>query len=229
VNGKYVSYIRVSTQKQGRSGLGLAAQRETINAFLNGGRWTLVSEHVEVESGKNGDRPKLAEALAMCRLHRATLLVAKLDRLARNVRFIAALMESGVKFRAVDMPEVSEMVVHILASVAQGEARAISDRTKAALAAAKARGTSLGGLRVSRERWDRVAAKGRAEGTARRSQMASEWAADVLPIIREIKRNGAVTLREIAVGLTMRGIETRRGAQQWSAVQVARVMEMAKT
>lgn len=227
MNGKFVSYIRVSTQRQGRSGLGLRAQRDAITGYLNGGQWKLVGEFVEVESGKNNDRPQLAEALALCRLHKATLLVAKLDRLARNVRFIAALMESNVKFRAVDMPDVNEMVVHILASVAQGEAKAISDRTKAALAAAKARGTVLGGLRVSRERWDRVAAKGRAVGTERRSEMASEWAADVLPIIKDIKRSGAVTLRDIADGLTARGIGTRRGGQQWTAVQVSRVLEMA--
>src|SRR5215472_16311956 len=149
MKGKFVSYLRVSTQKQGKSGLGLEAQRESVSAYLNGGKWTLVSEVVEVESGKRADRPQLEKALRLCRLHRAVLLVAKLDRLARNVAFISALMESGVKFVAVDMPDVNDMVVHILASVAQGEAEAISDRTKAALAAAKARGKQLGGLR-----WD---------------------------------------------------------------------------
>ena len=129
MNGKFVSYLRVSTQRQGKSGLGLEAQREAVSGYLNGGKWTLVSEIVEVESGKRADRPELAKALSLCRLHRATLLVAKLDRLARNVAFISALMESGVKFVAVDLPQANELTVHIMASMAEYEAKAISART----------------------------------------------------------------------------------------------------
>src|ERR1700679_1485465 len=136
MNGKFVSYLRVSTQRQGKSGLGLEAQREAVSGYLNGGKWTLVSEIVEVESGKRADRPELAKALSLCRLHRATLLVAKLDRLARNVAFIPALMESGGKFGGVDLPQANELTVH---SMAEYEAKAISARTKAALQAAKAR------------------------------------------------------------------------------------------
>jgi DNA invertase Pin-like site-specific DNA recombinase len=181
MNGKFVSYLRVSTQRQGKSGLGLEAQRAAVAGYLNGGRWTVIQELVEVESGKRSDRPKLAEALRLCRLHKAVLLVAKIDRLARNVAFISALMESGVKFVAVDMPEVNELVVHILASVAEGEARAISARTKAALAAAKVRGTVLGGLR-----WDinKVGAQGRKAALLTRQESAAKYRADVLPIIQ---------------------------------------------
>jgi DNA invertase Pin-like site-specific DNA recombinase len=226
MNGKFVSYIRVSTQKQGRSGLGLEAQRESISSYLNGGRWSLAGEFVEVESGKRKDRPELTKALSLCRLHRATLLVAKLDRLARNVAFISALMEAGVKFVAVDLPQANELTVHVMAAMAQYEAKAISDRTRVALAAAKARGAILGGRKVSAERWERISRKGRREGTEKRSELASKWACDVLPIIADIQQTGAASLREIAAALNERGIETRRGGE-WSAVQVARVLAKA--
>lgn len=224
MNGKFVGYIRVSTQKQGRSGLGLEAQKESITNYLNGGRWSLVGEFVEVESGKRSDRPELAKALSLCRLHRATLLVAKLDRLARNVAFISALMEAGVKFVAVDLPMANELTVHVMAAMAQYEAKAISERTRVALAQAKARGAVLGGRKVSADRWARIASRGRRAGTAARSEMASKWSADVLPIIDDIRKGGASSLREIAAGLNERQIQTRRGAE-WNAVQVQRVLQ----
>src|SRR5919205_517927 len=145
--GTFVSYLRVSTARQGRSGLGLEAQRQAVTDFLNGGNWHLAAEVVEVESGKRNDRPKLAEALRLCRLHGAVLIIAKLDRLARNVAFISNLMESRVEFTAVDFPQANRLTVHILAAVAEHEREMISQRTKAALAAAKARGTQLGGHR----------------------------------------------------------------------------------
>jgi DNA invertase Pin-like site-specific DNA recombinase len=227
MNGKVVTYCRVSTARQGRSGLGLEAQRTAINAYLNGGNWQMVGEYVEVESGKRSEnRPQLQEALSMCRLHRAKLVIAKLDRLARNVAFVSALMESKVKFVAVDLPEANELTIHIMAAMAEHEAKAISQRTKVALAASKRRGTVLGGRRVSRDRWDQIAATGRTASQEKRSEMASEWAADVLPIIKDIRKHGAESLREIAAALNKRGIETRRGGQ-WSAVQVARVLAMA--
>lgn len=146
--GKFVAYYRVSTQRQGRSGLGLEAQQAALRAYLNGSEWKMLTEFTEVESGKRNDRAALAKALALCRVHRATLLVAKLDRLARNVAFISALMESGVEFSAVDFPQANRLTVHVLAAVAEHEATTISERTRAALAAAKARGTKLGGLRA---------------------------------------------------------------------------------
>src|ERR671927_1374969 len=142
--GRYVSYLRVSTDRQGRSGLGLEAQRKAVEDFLNGGRWDLIAEFVEVESGKRDDRPKLADALALCRLHNATLVIAKLDRLSRDAHFLLGLQKAGVRFVAADMPEANELVVGIMAVVAQAERKMISARTKAALAAAKARGKRLG-------------------------------------------------------------------------------------
>jgi len=233
MTGKFVSYIRVSTQKQGRSGLGLEAQREAITNYLNGGKWSLVGEFVEVESGKRSDRPQLAKALNLCQLTGAKLLVPKLDRLSRNVAFISALMESGVKFVACDLPEANELTVHILASMAQYEVKAISERTRNALRAAKKRGTTkdgrvlvLGGRRVSAERWARIASKGRKQGTQTRSDAASKRASAVLPIIEDIRQSGADSLRQIAAVLNERGITTARGGE-WSAVQVQRVMTLA--
>jgi len=222
MKGKFVSYLRVSTQRQGKSGLGLEAQREAVAGYLDGGQWTLVQEVVEVESGKRSDRPELARALSLCRLHRATLLVAKLDRLARNVAFISALMEAGVKFVAVDLPQANELTVHIMAAMAEYEAKAISARTKAALAAAKARGTVLGGLR-----WDitKVASKGRKVALRTRQENASKYQADVVPVIAEKMKSGGWSFRKIAMMLNADGIPTPRGnGGEWSGVQVQRVM-----
>src|SRR6478752_9170661 len=145
--GNFVAYYRVSTARQGRSGLGLDAQRKAVTDFLNGGSWELSSEFVEIESGKANDRPQLEQALATCELSGATLVVAKLDRLSRNLAFLAKLQESGARFVAADMPEANELTIHIMAAVAQAERKAISVRTKEALAAAKARGVKLGGRR----------------------------------------------------------------------------------
>jgi len=217
--GKYVSYLRVSTQRQGRSGLGLDAQREAVTGYLNGGKWELIEEIVEVESGKHNDRPELARALSLCRLHHATLLVAKIDRLARNVAFISTLMEAGVDFVAVDLPQANRLTVHIMAAMAEHEAAAISARTKAALAAAKARGTKLGGYR-----WavGSVARKGSAASVRVRSEQAAKWANDLRPIVADIKKAGASSLHQIAAALNQRKIPTARGGQ-WSAVQVQRL------
>jgi DNA invertase Pin-like site-specific DNA recombinase len=219
--GKFVAYYRVSTAKQGRSGLGLEAQQEAVRSYLNGGAWQLVDEVVEVESGKRNDRPKLAEALRLCRLHGATLIIAKLDRLARNVAFISNLMESGVEFTAVDFPQANRLTVHILAAVAEHEAKAISTRTKDALAAAKARGTSLGG---DRGNLPAVAKDGAKASVAARIAKANNRASDLAPIIEELKAAGAVSLRQIAAGLNGKGIRTGRGGE-WSAVQVKRVLD----
>jgi DNA invertase Pin-like site-specific DNA recombinase len=218
--GKFISYLRVSTQRQGKSGLGLEAQRGAVTDYLNGGKWKLVEEVVEVESGKRSDRPALAKALSLCRIHNAVLLVAKLDRLARNVAFISSLMESGVEFVAVDLPQANKLTVHVMAAMAEYEAQAISARTKAALAAAKARGVKLGG-----HRWNiqSVALRGNAAGVQVRVAKARKRAADLLPVIRAIQEEGAQSLRQVATVLNMRGIKAPRGGD-WSTVQVQRVV-----
>lgn len=224
-NGKFVSYLRVSTARQGTSGLGLEAQRASVASYLNGGDWALVEEVVEVESGKRNDRPALAKALRLCRKHRATLVIAKLDRLARNVAFISNLMESGVEFVAVDMPQANRFVVHILAAVAEHEAEAISRRTKAALQAAKARGTKLGGRRVSPQRFAEIGEKGRLA----RSEKARRMKADVMPTISKIQASGAASLRAIAAQLNALEIPTPTKRGEWSAVQVQRIMATQMT
>src|SRR5262249_36003375 len=141
--GKFVAYYRVSTDKQGKSGLGLDAQRKAVNDYLNGGDWELAAEFTEIESGKKGNRPEPVKALAACKRHKATLVIARLDRLARNVHFISGLMETKVKFVACDMPEATPFMLYIYAAAAEQEARAISARTKVALQAAKQRGGGL--------------------------------------------------------------------------------------
>lgn len=220
--GGFVAYYRVSTARQGASGLGLEAQQEAVRAYLNGGNWRMVAEVTEVESGKRNDRPKLAEALRLCKLHGATLIIAKLDRLARNVAFISNLMEAGVDFVAVDFPKANRLTVHILAAVAEHEREMISARTKAALQAAKARGKRLGGDRGNFAR-DRVL--GPAVSAAARAAKANARAALVAPIVKELQAAGA-SLRTIAAELNERGIPAPRGGR-WSAVQVKRVVERA--
>jgi DNA invertase Pin-like site-specific DNA recombinase len=217
--GKFIAYYRVSTQRQGRSGLGLEAQQSAVRDYLNGGDWRLVAELTEVESGKRSDRPKLAEALKLCRLHGATLIVAKLDRLARNVAFLSNLMESGVDFHAVDFPQANRLTIHILAAVAEHEAKAISERTKAALAAAKKRGVKLGG-----DRGAKVTPMMRKAALAAVQERVQARAMDLAPIVKELQAAGATSLRAIADGLNDRGIPTARGGQ-WSAVQVMRVLD----
>ena len=145
--GNFVSYLRMSTQKQGRSGLGLEAQRAAVDTFLNGGRWTIVEEFVETESGKRDDRPALQLALTSCRIHNATLLIAKLDRLSPDAAFLLNLQKAEAKFVACDIPEADNFTVGIFALLAQKERELISSRTREALAAAKRRGVKLGGHR----------------------------------------------------------------------------------
>ena len=217
--GKFVAYYRVSTQRQGRSGLGLEAQQAAVRDYLNGGDWRLVAEVTEVESGKRSDRPKLTEALKLCRLHCAVLIIAKLDQLARNVAFISNLMESGVDFHAVDFSQANRLTVHILAAVAEHEAKAISERTKAALAAAKRRGVKLGGYRGTTI--TNAMRKAASEGLKERARAR---AVDLAPTIAELQAGGATSLRAIAAGLNERGIPTARGGE-WTATQVMRVID----
>ncbi len=220
-DGKFISYLRVSTAKQGASGLGLEAQRKSVSDHLNGGAWTLVREFVEIESGKRDDRPKLAEAMALCRLHGATLLIAKLDRLSRDAHFLLGLQKAGVDFVACDMPTANRLTVGILAMVAEEERRAISKRTKDALAAAKVRGTKLGG---DRGKLHLVRDAGRAAGIAVRQARASGRAVDLAPIIAELRAEGSTTLAALADGLNARGIPAAKGGV-WTAMQISRVIK----
>lgn len=165
-SGRFVAYYRVSTDEQGRSGLGLEAQRRAVRAYLDGGQSDLLAEFTEVETGKGRNalatRPQLAAALALCRKRKATLVIAKLDRLARNVAFVSGLMESRVPFVAADLPSADRFMLHVYAAVAEEEARTIGERTKAALAAAKARGVRLG----EQGRINALRQKADAEGSA---------------------------------------------------------------
>jgi DNA invertase Pin-like site-specific DNA recombinase len=217
--GKWISYLRVSTDRQGRSGLGLEAQRKAVEEFLNGGRWQLVKEFVEVESGKRADRPVLADAIKACRLYGAKLVIAKIDRLSRDAHFLLGLEKAGVDFVAADMPNANRLTVGIMAMVADEERRMISARTKAALAAAKRRGVKLGGYRGGK-----LTRKTREAGSEAMARIAANRAADVAPIVAELQAAGATSLRAIAAGLNERNIPTARGDGEWSAVQVARVL-----
>lgn len=211
--GKFVGYYRVSTKRQGASGLGLDAQKQAVAQHLNGGRWRMVGEFTEVESGKRNDRPQLAAALRACQLYGATLVIAKMDRLARNVHFISGLMESGVEFVAVDFPQANRLTIHILAAVAEHEREMISARTKAALAAAKRRGVRLGNPNLK-------PGTNTNKATATKRAKAGDFAARVRPVMQEI----GGSYRQIAAALNDRGIGTRRGGE-WSATQVMRVMQ----
>jgi DNA invertase Pin-like site-specific DNA recombinase len=210
----YIAYYRVSTKGQGESGLGLEAQRSAVLAYLKGGNETLADEYTEVESGTGKrvkHRPALHQALEACRKRKATLVIAKLDRLARNVAFTATLMESNVKFIAVDIPNATKLTIHILAAVAEDEAERISARTKAALAAAKARGTELGkhGKVLAQERKD--AAQG--------------FAASMRPRIEELKAEGYTSVRSLAQALNARAIPTPSVEGTWHPNSVQRLLD----
>lgn len=211
----YVAYARVSTAKQGRSGLGLEAQEAAIQAFIKDGDRLLAPIYIEVESGKHSDRPELAKALKRAKLTGSTLLVAKLDRLSRNVAFISQLMEAKVDFIACDQPSATPFTIHIYAALAENERKMISERTKAALQAAKERGTKLGGFRGHKVN--------PALGTAERTKRAALFNGRVAEAIADVQQAGITSLAGIARELTRQGIPTSRGGA-WKATQVARVM-----
>ncbi|CCQ72411.1 recombinase family protein [Magnetospira sp. QH-2] len=211
---KMVTYFRVSTDRQGRSGLGLDAQRQAVTTYLGNGQWEVVGEFVEVESGRNNDRPRLADALAICRKKKATLVIAKLDRLSRNLAFTANLMEAGVDFVATDMPHANKTMLQMMAVFAEHEREMISKRTKEALAAAKQRGVKLGSPNPR---------KGSTIGNAVKSARADQFATNIHPIIGEIQSAGITTLRGIAAALDARGICAPRGGY-WKPTSVRRVM-----
>jgi DNA invertase Pin-like site-specific DNA recombinase len=220
---KAVAYYRVSTDKQGRSGLGLEAQQAAVRAFLDGKGWPPLAEFVEVESGRKADRPELVKAMAACRLYGAILVIAKLDRLSRNAAFLLTLRDAGIEFVACDMPDANRLTVGIMAMVAEDEAERISARTRAALAAAKARGTKLGGFRGYVP-----SAADRAAAAAIQTAKARQTATAILPIVRELQAAGIISLSGIARELTRRGIPTPRGADSgWHAVQVQNLLAMA--
>jgi DNA invertase Pin-like site-specific DNA recombinase len=243
-HGKWISYLRVSTDRQGKSGLGLSAQRTAVTDHLNGGSWKLVKEFVEVESGKRIDnRPQLDEAIKACRLHGAKLLIAKLDRLSRDAHFLLGLEKAGVDFVAADMPNANRLTIGIMAMVAEEERRMISARTKAALAAAKKAGTKLGGRRYKFKRdakkqviigadgkpiRTKVIANGsdasRKAAVEARQARAAQRASDLAPTIAALQAAGKTSLRAIAAELNDQGITTARGGS-WSPVQVARIIE----
>lgn len=217
MNKKAVAYFRVSTVRQRESGLGLDAQREIVRRFANSHGQQIISEHTEVESGKKTDvdRPQLAAALALCRKLDATLIVSKLDRLSRNALFLLQLQQANVEFICCDCPNVDRFTVGILALVAQRERELISERTKSALAAAKARGIRLGTRTPDRQ--VRLMMKGY-------KRQGEQFIARVRPIIEEIKSSGVTTLTGIAQCLSRRGIPTRTGKTVWFASTVKTVV-----
>jgi DNA invertase Pin-like site-specific DNA recombinase len=227
-----IAYCRVSTKQQGASGLGMEAQRAAVEAYARQHGARVAAMYVEVESGKLADRPELAKALAHAKRSKATLCCAKLDRLSRNVEFLARILNAGTEFVACDYPAANRLTLHIMAAVAENEAKAISDRTKAALAAAKARGTLLGSSRPGH--WDgreearlQGSEKGAKVSAEVRAKTAVEAYSDLRPMMQE-QRAGGASLKAIADKLSADGHTTRRG-RPWNPMQVARVLERAET
>jgi DNA invertase Pin-like site-specific DNA recombinase len=215
--GLFVAYYRVSTAKQGRSGLGLEAQQAAVADWLNGGNWRLIAEHTEIESGKRADRPALLQAMSVCHDTGAKLIIAKLDRLSRDVHFLSGLRQAGIEFVAVDMPDANRFTIHIMAAIAEHEREAISARTKAALAAAKARGQRLGGKRANTPPPDWRA------GQATIAAQTAARARRLAPLIAELQAAGHTSLGQLSRELAARHIRTVRGGQ-WSAMAVRNLL-----
>jgi DNA invertase Pin-like site-specific DNA recombinase len=211
---RFIAYFRVSTDRQGRSGLGLEAQRESVRQYLASIGGNLIAEYAEIETGRRNNRPELQKALCACRKHKAKLLIAKLDRLSRNVAFIAAMMDSAVEFVACDNPHATRLTLHILAAVAEHEREAIAARTKAALQAAKARG-----IRLGRHGADYLAQANKASALERANRLK--------PIVTELTA-ACMSIRQIAAELTARGISPPRGGS-WHPQTVARVVRRTAT
>lgn len=225
---KHVAYYRVSTKEQGDSGLGVAAQQSAVRSYLNGKGWPPLAELEEVESGRSTTRPKLAEALSLCRVHGATLVVAKLDRLARNAHFLGTILQSGVQVVFLDLPNlgsgpVPTFILQQLASVAELEAGLISQRTKAALAQARARGVVLGGDRGHKPTRATIEA-----GAASKRAKATQRAGDLRVLVEQVIADGHASYRAIAAELNARQIPTPRGDGTWQATTVSRVMKRSE-
>ncbi len=213
-----VLYRRVSTDKQGRSGLGIEAQDALVRAYAERTGCAIIAVFTEVETGKRNDRPELAKAIAFAKRHKAALVIAKLDRISRRVHFISGLMESGVDFFAVDAPDDEPFITHVKASFAEEEARKISQRTKAALAALKARGVTLG-------KPENLTHDAQAKGAAENRNRAISAYALVVPLVEKLRTEG-LSLGAIAARLNVAGHATRNGSP-WSAMQVKRVLDRA--
>ena len=219
-DGRYVAYYRVSTLRQGQSGLGLEGQQQTVLNWLNGGNWNLIASFTEIESGKDdANRPELAKALRACRIHKATLAISRLDRLSRDAAWLLGLEKQGYDFVIASSPNVNRLTIGVLALVAEDERRVISARTKDALARAKARGVVLGRPEnLSRQ------AVGSVRGNLAKRRKADARAVDLMPVIEELQSEGHVSLRQLAAALTERGIRTARG-RQWTATAVKNLLD----
>lgn len=215
MEGRYVAYYRVSTPKQGQSGLGLEAQQEAVRQFLNGGKWNLLEEFTEVETGKGSNaldkRPVLKKAIALAKKKKATLLIAKLDRLARNVHFVSGLMESGTPFIAVDMPQADKTMLQIYSTMAEWERDRISQRVKDMWASKRARGDRIGNP-SSLKPQNEVRAK-----------KATDFALELSTTVQAFKSSG-MTQRAMVDELNKLGIKTARGGE-WSLIQLQRVLK----
>ncbi len=218
---RIVAYHRVSTAAQGRSGLGLEAQEAAIAAFAASRGARVIASYTEIESGKRDNRPQLAAALHQAKVTGATLIIAKLDRLSRNVAFLASLQDSGVQFVAADMPEANELTVHIMAAVAQAERKATAKRTREALQAAKARGAVLGNPNGAAAL--RRAGKGNGASLKAIGGNADAFAADLRPVLEDIRAAGITSLEGIARELTAREIRTPRGGR-WRPTSVKNLL-----
>jgi DNA invertase Pin-like site-specific DNA recombinase len=222
---KIVAYYRVSTTKQSQSGLGLEAQALAVSNFAKSRGCEIISEFKEVESGKNNERPQIADALELCEITGARLVIAKLDRLSRSVSFLSGLLDTKVKFTACDNPDASELTIHILASVAQAERQAISERTKAALQIAKRNGVKLGNPRLDEARAKRNMAESLKKATQVRVAASVKRSGKVMKAIERARENGAHTLQNIADYLnTETAILTPRGSF-WTRAAVKRVID----
>lgn len=218
----FVSYLRALSDRQEHSSLGIGAQREVIDRYVAAASGAVMAEFIEVESGRRNDRPQLAAALAACRLQGCTLLIARPDRLVRNVSFLSGLMEAGVEFVAADMPSVTRFTIPILAAVAEEEARFASARTKAALAAVKARGVRLGNPNLLPG-----SAAGARAAAAAKSKQAQQRADDLVFVLTEIRAAGVVSYAGIARALTARGVPTLSGRGRWDPSTVRRLLASA--
>ncbi len=216
----YVTYYRVSTAKQGASGLGLESQRAAVQSYMSSHGHNELASFTEVETGSNDERPQLQKALKRCRQTNAILLVCKLDRLSRNAAFLLNLKEAGVKFQALDLPEVNTLTLGVLAVIAQHERETISARIRVALEARRARGKSLGTPR-DMSAW---AASGAAKGREVRTEQAKARAMDLKEVIADAREAGKRTLRQIAEHLNTLGIGTPRGSE-WTAAGIQRLLK----